>query len=299
MSPSVLPSSLTSLSLSLSVSVSLARSFSHISLCLSGSFSTTAYLHQVRSSLGRPRFVRLRPSHKSSSSSQRFGPNPDSVDQPESSATGLSGILPVGDSPGLNVLEPARKTETGISPRPVEPPTTGSRCTNWTQVQLLILLLCLCLFVSSLSLSISSLFSLSLFSLSLSLFLSLTISEQVIAQHKPQRRFGRPQLLSRFVVNYLKDWLYHHREHPYPNDHEKAEMLHVSGLSPTQLNMWFVNARRRYLKPTQSTSNTHVSGLQTFNAIRPMAQPPLVIPMFDSTRSAAEPNTPRKPPGIA
>jgi len=48
----------------------------------------------------------------------------------------------------------------------------------------------------------------------------------------------------------LKKWILQHWFHPYPSEEEKSYLCHQTGLSLTQLNNWFTNARRRLLKRT-------------------------------------------------
>lgn len=46
----------------------------------------------------------------------------------------------------------------------------------------------------------------------------------------------------------LKTWLFEHVDAPYPSDDEKADLMDRTGLTLTQVNNWFSNARRRTLK---------------------------------------------------
>lgn len=55
--------------------------------------------------------------------------------------------------------------------------------------------------------------------------------------------------LPRATTNMLKAWLYDHYRHPYPSDAEKESMARLYRLSLTQINNWFINARRRLLQP--------------------------------------------------
>lgn len=57
--------------------------------------------------------------------------------------------------------------------------------------------------------------------------------------------------LPKVSVEILKKWLYDHFNHPYPTDGQKDELANASGLSLTQVNNWFINARRRIWKPHQ------------------------------------------------
>jgi len=46
----------------------------------------------------------------------------------------------------------------------------------------------------------------------------------------------------------LKTWLFDHVDAPYPSDVEKDDFMNQTGLTLTQINNWFSNARRRILK---------------------------------------------------
>ena len=53
--------------------------------------------------------------------------------------------------------------------------------------------------------------------------------------------------ISRKNTEILKQWLFEHSSHPYPNDDEKDELCLRTNLTISQLNNWFINARRRIL----------------------------------------------------
>ncbi len=59
--------------------------------------------------------------------------------------------------------------------------------------------------------------------------------------------------LSKDVVLVLKDWLEIHKENPYPDDNEKLQLMQQTKLSKKQVENWFVNARKRYLKAQDKT----------------------------------------------
>ncbi|RKP10684.1 hypothetical protein THASP1DRAFT_12494, partial [Thamnocephalis sphaerospora] len=64
-----------------------------------------------------------------------------------------------------------------------------------------------------------------------------------------------PQLHSRrhrrqhptFATHTLRHWLAANAHRPYPTPEEKQALCRLTGLAMTQLNDWFVNARRRVL----------------------------------------------------
>uniref|UniRef100_A0A0N5AWD0 Homeobox domain-containing protein n=1 Tax=Syphacia muris TaxID=451379 RepID=A0A0N5AWD0_9BILA len=56
------------------------------------------------------------------------------------------------------------------------------------------------------------------------------------------------------AVELLKDWYYNHLVHPYPNDTEKCKLSKETGLHITQINNWFINARRRIVAKTSPSS---------------------------------------------
>eukprot|EP01028_Stygiella_incarcerata_P000338 TRINITY_DN1037_c0_g1_i2.p1 TRINITY_DN1037_c0_g1~~TRINITY_DN1037_c0_g1_i2.p1 ORF type:complete len:451 (+),score=132.67 TRINITY_DN1037_c0_g1_i2:165-1355(+) len=55
--------------------------------------------------------------------------------------------------------------------------------------------------------------------------------------------------LPKHAINLLKTWLFQHFLHPYPSEEEKKELSSQTGLTMTQLNNWFINARVRTWRP--------------------------------------------------
>ncbi|ORD95060.1 transcription factor TALE_PBX fam [Enterospora canceri] len=62
-------------------------------------------------------------------------------------------------------------------------------------------------------------------------------------------KFRKPKRAnySNQVSKALKSWLRENMNNPYPNDDEKNELIRQTGLDSTQINNWFINARRRIL----------------------------------------------------
>ena len=53
---------------------------------------------------------------------------------------------------------------------------------------------------------------------------------------------------SRAVLQKLFDWLVINAKHPFPSLTQKQRLMHLTSLDYEQVNGWFINARRRYLK---------------------------------------------------
>jgi hypothetical protein len=73
--------------------------------------------------------------------------------------------------------------------------------------------------------------------------------------HLYRPRFGilanteKPSLKrARECTQPLREWLCSHKDNPYPSKQEKMWMACITGLSLTQVSMWFANARRRIKK---------------------------------------------------
>ena len=59
--------------------------------------------------------------------------------------------------------------------------------------------------------------------------------------------YKRSSKLPEKATSVLKKWLFEHSSKPYPDDDEKQRLCLLTGLSLTQINNWFINARRRIL----------------------------------------------------
>ena len=58
-----------------------------------------------------------------------------------------------------------------------------------------------------------------------------------------QKKSGK---LPKSATSILKDWWDCHIEWPYPSEAEKKKFRYQSALSPTQINNWFINQRKRH-----------------------------------------------------
>jgi len=55
----------------------------------------------------------------------------------------------------------------------------------------------------------------------------------------------------------LDQWFRSHISCPYPSEQEKEWLAKLTGLTGLQVNYWFINARKRRLRPKQQTPPTH------------------------------------------
>jgi hypothetical protein len=80
------------------------------------------------------------------------------------------------------------------------------------------------------------------------------VMENILQQTKRQRDCNsdpimekRRKTLDFEATAILTTWLNEHTNNPYPSKEEKTALALRSGLSDKQINMWFSNARRRYV----------------------------------------------------
>jgi homeobox protein TGIF1 len=69
-------------------------------------------------------------------------------------------------------------------------------------------------------------------------------------QKSKHKRTNYPKTISKI----LRDWLEQNVQNPYPTEDQKANLALATGLDQTQINNWFINARRRIL-PTLLEGN--------------------------------------------
>lgn len=65
----------------------------------------------------------------------------------------------------------------------------------------------------------------------------------LVQQKMKNKRANYPKKISRV----LKNWLKENMNNPYPSESEKSMLMELTGLDSTQINNWFINARRRIL----------------------------------------------------
>ncbi|ESN89873.1 hypothetical protein HELRODRAFT_155469 [Helobdella robusta] len=69
---------------------------------------------------------------------------------------------------------------------------------------------------------------------------------------KQQKKRG---IFPKIATNIMRAWLFQHLTHPYPSEDQKKELAEQSGLTLSQVNNWFINARRRIVQPMIDQSN--------------------------------------------
>ncbi|KAI8055680.1 hypothetical protein BDF22DRAFT_740975 [Syncephalis plumigaleata] len=79
---------------------------------------------------------------------------------------------------------------------------------------------------------------------------------------KSHRRYHSPH-----VIRILRSWLMQHLDNPYPNPDEKVMLRVKTGMTATQLNDWFTNARRRNIPKILGENKHCMNSPQYANAI--------------------------------
>ncbi|KAL2830364.1 hypothetical protein BJY01DRAFT_254682 [Aspergillus pseudoustus] len=70
-----------------------------------------------------------------------------------------------------------------------------------------------------------------------------------------ERRSSLPHSRSVKRTRPLRYWFAHNLDHPYPTKAEKAELANETGMTRTQINNWFLNARRRKRQSEKARAN--------------------------------------------
>lgn len=85
-------------------------------------------------------------------------------------------------------------------------------------------------------------------------------------QRKPfqeRTRYKRQTLQD--MTRPLKQWLYRHRDNPYPTKSEKVTLGHDSQMTLTQVSNWFANARRRLKNTVRGPDMTWAKRVKLYN----------------------------------
>lgn len=69
------------------------------------------------------------------------------------------------------------------------------------------------------------------------------------------RREKKRGIFPKLATNIMRAWLFQHLTHPYPSEEQKKELSEQTGLTLSQVNNWFINARRRIVQPMIDQSN--------------------------------------------
>lgn len=69
------------------------------------------------------------------------------------------------------------------------------------------------------------------------------------------RREKKRGIFPKLATNIMRAWLFQHLTHPYPSEEQKKDLSEQTGLTLSQVNNWFINARRRIVQPMIDQSN--------------------------------------------
>lgn len=69
---------------------------------------------------------------------------------------------------------------------------------------------------------------------------------------KRQKKRG---IFPKMATNVMRAWLFQHLTHPYPSEEQKKDLAEQTGLTLSQVNNWFINARRRIVQPMIDQTN--------------------------------------------
>lgn len=82
-----------------------------------------------------------------------------------------------------------------------------------------------------------------------------TADEDSEAPGSAAKRQKKRGIFPKIATNIMRAWLFQHLTHPYPSEDQKKELAEQSGLTLSQVNNWFINARRRIVQPMIDQSN--------------------------------------------
>jgi hypothetical protein len=75
-----------------------------------------------------------------------------------------------------------------------------------------------------------------------------TTNKKGIGGKAPRKNFAKEQ------TAVLKTWLFANEAKPYPTLDQKGRFIEVTGLTMSQINHWFINARQRLVKKTKKAA---------------------------------------------
>ncbi len=113
------------------------------------------------------------------------------------------------------------------------------------------------------------------------------------AREGPTKRKGRKLnkkkkkrgSLPKEAIKYMRQWLFDHFQNPYPTEEEKKSIAKEIGLTYTQVNYWFINARVRIWRPMLQTFAGNAQNMKKPNEMNPNVPPPLTMTLRPRTRS--------------
>lgn len=76
-----------------------------------------------------------------------------------------------------------------------------------------------------------------------------TLVDSFSAVINPSNRMIPRVTLSERAKNVLFQWLLTHLNEPYPSEEDKGRLASMAGVNRTTVSNWFINARRRYIRP--------------------------------------------------
>ncbi|KAI9737066.1 MAG: hypothetical protein M1834_000656 [Cirrosporium novae-zelandiae] len=78
------------------------------------------------------------------------------------------------------------------------------------------------------------------------------VTFEAITERPDYRNRKRRGNLPKWVTDILKDWLQRNLDHPYPTEDQKFDLMNQTNMDMQQLSNWFINARRRKVKPMKT-----------------------------------------------
>lgn len=80
-------------------------------------------------------------------------------------------------------------------------------------------------------------------------------ADESLEMNGSTRREKKRGIFPKLATNIMRAWLFQHLTHPYPSEEQKKDLSEQTGLTLSQVNNWFINARRRIVQPMIDQSN--------------------------------------------